>query len=120
MKNERSLSIGEAYQGGIYAGMSLHEGLPVELVLLPGDEELKWEDAKAWAEKQGGSLPSRIDQLVLLQNLKSEFKERAYWSSEHYAGDSAYAWYQTFSYGYQDDTHKGGRLRARAVRRLPI
>src|SRR6266850_4684980 len=112
MKNERSLSIGEAYQGGIYAGMSLHEGLPVEIVLLPGDEELKWEDAKAWAEKQGGSLPSRIDQLVLLQNLKSEFKERAYWSSEHYAVGSAYAWYQGFRNGVQYYGHKDSELRA--------
>jgi hypothetical protein len=119
-QRDTSPEIGEAYEGGIYAGLSLHDGLPVELVLLPDDEELKWVDAVAWGEKQGGSLPSRIDQLVLLQNLKSEFKERAYWSSEQDAGDSAFAWYQSFSYGDQFSYPKDGKLRARAVRRLPI
>ncbi len=113
-------AIGSEYEGGIYAGISLDGERPVALVLLPGDESLTWNAALEWAEKQGGALPSRIDQLVLFKNVKSEFKEAWYWSGEQYAGDSGYAWYQYFSYGNQSYVHKGSHGRARAVRRLPI
>jgi hypothetical protein len=43
-----------------------------------------------------------------------------YWSSTQYASGSDCAWRQGFSYGGQYDGHKGIKLRARAVRRLPI
>jgi hypothetical protein len=85
-----------------------------------GDFEGSLARRGAWAEKQGGVLPSRVDQLVLWQNLKGEFKKEAYWSSEQNADDAAYAWYQYFSYGGQDYSGKGGEFRARAVRRVPF
>jgi hypothetical protein len=113
-------AIGAAYQGGIYAGLTVHDNAPAELILLSGDEELNWQDALAWAEKQGGTLPSRIDQLVLFKNLKSEFQEAYYWSSEQSAHNDAFAWIQSFTYGYQSYFHKSNFHRARAVRRLPI
>ena len=113
-------AIGAEYQGGIYAGLSIHENHAVALVLLPGDEVLPWDAARAWATKQGGTLPSRIDQLVLFQNLKAQFKEAAYWSCAPYAGHASYAWYQDFTNGTQYYDRKGSQLRARAVRRLPI
>lgn len=112
--------IGGALGGGIYAGLSIEDERQVLLVLLPGDEELNWKDAGAWAEKQGGVLPSRIDQLVLFKNLKGEFQGRAYWSSEQCAGDGACAWCQGFTYGGQGDYLKSTGLRARAVRRSTI
>ena len=105
---------------GIYAGLSLENERPVALVLLQGEIEANWKDAIAWADKQDGDLPSRIDQLVLFKNLKSEFKEEAYWSGEPYAGAESYAWYQTFGGGGQTSHHKGTKLRARAVRRVTI
>jgi hypothetical protein len=114
-------AIGAAHQGGVYAGRSLHEGRAVELVLLPGDrDEITWPDAVAWAEEQGGTLPSRIDQIVLFKNLKSEFEGTYYWSGEHRADDERWAWSQHFSDGGQDYGDKVTKLRARAVRRLPI
>lgn len=113
-------TIGAAYHGGIYAGFTLDAGKPVALVLLPGDDGLPWKYAIAWAEKQGGMLPSRIDQLVLFQNLKNEFLEALYWSGEQYALTDAFAWYQSFYDGSQGYGHKGYDYRARAVRRLPI
>ena len=113
-------AIGAAWQGGTYVGLSIHENRPVALVLLSGDEELKWTDACSWAEKLGGTLPSRIDQLVLFQNLKAQFKEAAYWSCAPDAGIASYAWYQHFGNGLQNGTLKDLKLRARAVRRLPI
>ena len=113
--------IGAAWRGGIYAGLSLENERPVGLVLLPGDlDEGPWDDAVSWAGKQGGVLPSRIDQLVLLHSLKSEFKPSWYWSGTPDAGAESYAWYQHFYGGYQLDTRKFTELRARAVRRVAI
>ncbi len=43
-----------------------------------------------------------------------------YWSSTQDAGAPAYAWYQHFDDGGQDDGRKDGELRARAVRRLKV
>lgn len=113
-------AIGAQLDDGIFAGVSVENDHPVALVLLPGDEELKWKDAIEWAEGKGGALPSRIDQLVLFKNLKAEFQSTWYWSSEQYAGGESYAWYQTFSGGGQGNGRKDLELRARAVRRLPL
>ena len=113
-------AIGAKYLDGVYAGITVHDNQPMALVLLPGDEKKAWTDAKAWAEMNGGELPSRIDQLVLFKNLKSEFKDAWYWSGEQFAGYAASAWGQGFGYGRQDDTRKDDACRCRAVRRVPI
>lgn len=112
--------IGEPWQGGIYAGLSIENECSVRLVLLSGDTESNWKGATAWAEQQGGVLPSRIDQLVLFKNLKAQFRGEAYWSSEPSAGDGGCAWCAYFYDGYQDVYRKANELRARAVRRLAI
>jgi hypothetical protein len=52
---------------------------------------------------QGGQLPSRIDQLVLLKNLKAEFKEEATGRASS-TPDERWAWYQYFSYGTSTTT----------------
>lgn len=116
-----SLKIPALAKGEIYAGLTLQAGVPVALVLLPGDAgALKWEQAKAWAKDQGGELPSRIDALVLIQNLKSEFREEWYWTGEEYARGADYAWSQSFYGGVQSSDHKSSYGRARAVRRVAI
>jgi hypothetical protein len=102
-------AIGTRWEGGIYAGLSIESNRPVALILLDGDESMNWGDAGAWAKDRGGVLPSRIDQLVLFQNLKSEFKEAWYWSGEQCAGYSGYAWGQDFGDGDQG-TPQGLRL----------
>ena len=48
------------------------------------------------------------------------FESDAYWSSTQHASGSASAWCQLFGNGTQDCHYTGGKLRARAVRRLPI
>lgn len=81
------------------------------LYLLPGDsDDDTWKNQMAWAQSIGGDLPSPREQSLLIANLKGEFRETWYWSNAK-AG---------FGYGRQDDTPKGNRLRARAVRRSPI
>ena len=114
-------AIGEAYQGGIYVGLTIHDNAPHALVLLSGEvESVNWKDALAFAEKQGGVLPSRFDQLVLFKNAKAQFKDAWYWSGEQSAPTAGYAWCQLFDTGTQTYYSKYNSLRARAVRRIPI
>jgi hypothetical protein len=109
--------------GEKYAGIILgKDGAPDHhLILLPGEaESIKWEDAKKWATKAGGELPTRREQSLLHANLKEEFQPRWYWSSEQHASGSGYAWIQDFNDGYQLNYHELHEFRARAVRRLAI
>ena len=116
-------AIGAAYEGGIFAGLTIYEGRPMALVLFPGEFNGNWKDATAWAKDQGGVLPSRVDALILWQNLPNEFKKEAYWTGTQHAADSDSAWYQNFDTGLQGSqgiTSFGNELRARCVRRLEI
>lgn len=107
--------------GETYAGLTIHNNTPMHLVLLPGDhDDATWKKAKAWAEELGGELPSRIDLLVLWQNLPGAFRKEWYWSGETRASDESDAWYQGFYGGSQLWGNELTKLRARAVRRLPI
>lgn len=112
--------IGTECDGAIYAGLSIADNSPIALWLLPGDENLPWKDAVAWAEKQGGVLPSRIDQLVLFKNLNDHFQPEWYWSGAQYAGFADYAWVQNFDDGTQRFSHESDYHRARAVRRVVL
>jgi hypothetical protein len=109
--------------GERYVGILMGEnGAPEQhIILLPGEiVGQSWANCKAWAEQQGGELPTRREQSLLLANLKAEFQPRWYWSGEQHAGYSGYAWGQHFGNGDQDDGRKSYEGRARAVRRLPI
>lgn len=107
--------------GELYAGLVLDAttGAPSHhLVLLPGEaDDMEWEDARKWAEDQGGELPTRQEQSLLFANLKSEFKPNWYWSGEKASASSA--WSQYFYYGTQGTSTLGNELRVRAVRRIP-
>ncbi|HDR9026909.1 TPA: DUF1566 domain-containing protein [Burkholderia vietnamiensis] len=88
------------------------------LILLPGEaEDVMWDQAREWAERQGGELPSRREQSLLFTNLQGEFESAWYWSSEE-AENSGWAWYQSFHFGYQHNGRQSNQLRARAVRRF--
>jgi hypothetical protein len=113
----------ELHQGEHYAGIILGaDGAPAHhLVLMPGDADgVTWEGAKEFATKSGGELPTRREQALLFANLKDQFEERYYWSSEQHAANADYAWCQYFFGGYQNTSFKSASLRARAVRRLII
>lgn len=115
---EISLQPGERYAGLV---LETATGAPSHhLVLLPGEtEDITWEDASKWAKEQGGDLPTRQEQSLLLANLKSEFKPNWYWSGEKASASSA--WGQSFSYGYQLSTSTlDDEWRVRAVRRLSV
>jgi hypothetical protein len=105
--------------GEAYAGLILNAGTPLyHLVLLPGDEKgLTFSQAKKWADRLGGRLPSPQEQSLLFANLKSHFQGALYWSGQVHASNSSSAGYQNFSHGYQSTGHETTELRARAVRR---
>ena len=48
------------------------------------------------------------------------FDEESYWSSTQFAHVTGWAWCQLFNYGHQYFDLKDSKLRARAVRRLPL
>lgn len=106
-------------EGETYAGLILNEdGSPSHhLVLLPGETEATWADAKAWAAKAGGELPTRREQSLLFTNAKAGFQGRWYWSSEKHENGSG-AWIQNFDHGIQLTCHVDYDGCARAVRRL--
>ena len=113
----------EMEHGEEYAGMILgKDGAPsYHLILLPGEAaSVTWQKAGEWTKDAGGELPTRREQALLYANLKEQFKEAWYWSSEQHASVSDYAWSQDFSNGGQGYLLKYLELRARAVRRLAI
>jgi hypothetical protein len=109
-------------KGEVYAGVIVEKGAPkYHIVLLPGEAtSVTWADAKAFAEKAGGALPTRKEQALLFANAAERFEKAWYWSGEEYAGDAEYAWDQGFGDGLQGLWHEGYEGRARAVRRVSI
>lgn len=109
--------------GEHYAGIILgKDGEPDHhLILLPGEaESVNWKQAKEFAEKAGGELPTRREQSLLFANLKEQFQPRWYWSGEQHASNSGYAWCQDFHDGGQYGGHEFSDYRARAVRKVVI
>lgn len=118
------IAIPKLNEGEFYAGILLGKyGTPNQhIILLSGQaNDVTFQQAQEFAAKAGGDLPTRREQSLLFANLKKQFEEHYYWSSELRASDSSdYAWYQDFDNGYQDYYDKCDELRARAVRRVAI
>ena len=111
--------------GEIYVGIVLEDGKPENarhVILQPNEKKgVNWSNAVKWAKEQSGELPTRMEMLLLFKTQCDLFsKDDPYWTSEPYAGYDAYAWYQTFGYGYQGYWRKDDEFRARAVRRVVI
>ena len=88
---------------------------------MPGDNDsAPWKKQLEWAKELGGDLPTRVEQALLFEKHRDQFKKDWYWSNEAHSSESGCAWYQDFHYGDQLDYYQRYELRARAVRRLPI
>jgi hypothetical protein len=122
-------TIGQPWQGGIYAGVSRGEdgGPDAHLVLAPDEpsERLEWQAAIDWAttvragDHDDWQLPTRFESALLYANLRDQFDTSTwYWTRSQYSAGSA--WNQTFTIGYQLDGGKSYGGRARAVRRLVL
>lgn len=109
---------GEVYIGIIVSGDGERA---YHLFLLPhehtGDS---WEGATEWAKLLGGELPDRVESALLYAHAKGQFTPEFYWTSEQNTYDANYVWCQGFDGGSQYGHRSDSRLRARAVRRLPI
>lgn len=122
MPTKKTPTLPKLKKGEIYAGITIADGKPAHLILLPGDEQKTWKDAGAWAKEKGGELPNRHDMLALFENeaTRAKFEATWYWTSQTYARLADYAWLQYFGYGGQYYGRKGNTLRCRAVRRVAI
>ena len=111
--------------GEVYAGLSRdHDtGAWHHLVLLPAvtDQDLTWDEAKAWAASVGGDLPTRFESALLYANARDQIDtDPWYWTATEVASEPSWAWGQYFDDGYQYGGLKGSHYRARAVRRVPV
>ena len=111
------LNTGETYVGLAtdIDGKTVHH-----VVLLPGDVEKNWADAKAWAASIGGELPTRTEALLLFHTQRAEFQRDWYWTAEQLADDPSSAWCQSFGWGDQGGSALEFEVRVRAVRRVPF
>lgn len=113
----------ELNEGEHYAGIILGKDGEADyhLILLPDEAvDIRWKDAKACAEEQGGFLPTRREQSLLFANLKEHFKPRWHWSCETHQEHNNCAWGQFFDDGEQEYSSKDNEHFARAVRRVYI
>jgi hypothetical protein len=113
-------ALGAELDGGTFVGLTTKpDGTHHAVVLLPEKaESITWKKAIAWAEKQGGELPSRPVAALLFANVKAQLTPAWHWTSESY--DASYAWDCDFNYGGQRNGHKGYEGGAVAVRLIHL
>ena len=113
-------TIGEAFEGGIFAGITTRkDGTHCAVVRLPENgTDLTWKKATTWAKKQGGELPTRPVAALLFANTKDTLTSGWHWTSDEY--DASSAWYCHFLNGYQNDLHKSFKGSAVAVRLINL
>jgi hypothetical protein len=116
------ISLPTLKKGEIYVGGTIDvDGKVTHTILLPKEKEVpNWQAGMTFAKTEGGDLPNRIEQAMLWAHHADKFQKRYYWSNAQYAGNVAYAWYQSFNYGDQYYWHKDNKTMARAVRRVTI
>ena len=110
--------------GEKYAGMVLHnDGTPSHhLVLITKQTpiRLSWQDAKDWASKMDGGLPTRCEMSLIYAHCRAHVEPEWYWSGEAFEADTASAWSCHLGDGFQSTHLKSYENDAVAVRRIPI
>lgn len=112
--------IGVELDGGTFAGITTKpDGAHYAVFLLPEQgENLTWQQALAWADEQGGELPTRPVASMLFANVKDKLKPEWHWTSEAY--NASCAWLCTFDDGYIGTGRKSFGGCAVAVRLIPL
>jgi hypothetical protein len=114
-------TLGTHMAGGKYAGVTTgKDGVPYALISLPpsAPRRMNWNDAMAFAEESGASLPNRVEAAMLFANIPDDFDQHWIWLGEQSSPISA--WIQYFDDGDQYANGKGGEGVVRLVLRLPI
>ncbi|AIO45727.1 hypothetical protein DM44_4829 [Burkholderia cepacia] len=117
---QQQIQLPQTAEGQTYLYGRINRNGDVEhtVLIAVNDERLPHELQRDWAKSVGGVLYNRIDALVIYNEHRSLVKAATYWTDEICEWDPAYAWYQGFSYGYQDGNHKSAELRGVAVSRF--
>ena len=113
-------SIGTAFEGGIFAGVTTKkDGIHCAVVLLPAKGKvLDRNAAKAWALEQGGELPTRPVAALLFANVQPELSPEWNWTADEY--NASYAWFCNFDDGNVISIRKSYEGSAVAVRLIPL
>ncbi len=112
--------VGADLDGGTFAGITTKpDGIHYAVVLLPAKgENLTWQQALAWADEQGGELPTRPVAAMLFANVKDKLVPEWHWTSEAY--NASYAWGCNFDAVDFSDGRKSYEGCAVAVRCIHI
>jgi hypothetical protein len=113
--------LGAPLADGKFVGITTDKIGDVYALILLDDKpakRLNFADAKAWAASIGALLPSKVESMLLCENLNDEFEQTWHWTSEQCSSDSAYV--QGFDDGSQSYGYVTSERPARAVRRFPI
>lgn len=106
-----------------YAGLVHHHGVPVHLILLPGDVQVTGLDvAEEFVASLNGEFPTYRELEHLRRTMQHRFKPSLYYTcdQEPYDGDMATVLFD-FATDTERQAQKGPRnVRARAVRRIPV
>lgn len=123
----QQLTIPPLSEGETYIGAICNKTVDVyHLILLASESDRAPQEKQIeWAKSIGGDLTNKLEAMMLFCHAKDQFQEEAYWTNETFVDpddpeDTAWAWCQSFSNGYQSNYIKHQSLRSRAVRRLPI
>lgn len=112
----------ELREGEHYAGTALNEDGTVNhhLILMVDKpaEKMTWKDAKAYAKKMGGDLPTRQQASLIFANCKAHVEGAWHWTCEAHESNDSYAWVCLFDDGNQDDGFVSYGYSVRLVRRL--
>lgn len=113
-------ALGADLDEGTFEGITtLQYGIHFAVVLLPGHgENMTWEQAKKWAAKQGGELPTRTISDMLFANSKDKLEPECHWTADEYS--ASHAWNFLFHDGYLFSDRKSQIGSAVAVLLIPI
>ena len=81
---------------------------------------LSWQDAKDWASKMDGGLPTRRELPLIYAHCRAHIRHAWYWSSEVFEANASSAWCCHLGDGYQLARPMSHEANAVAVRRIPI
>ncbi|KVX53363.1 hypothetical protein [Burkholderia cepacia] len=88
------------------------------LILHADEQNGSHDGVKAYTAGRGLKIPNKREGRLLQAAFPEFCAEGSMWLEEEYEEDSAYAWCQTYSYGYQDLSRKSAELRGVAVSRF--
>ncbi len=113
-------SLGTTPGGSIFCGITTNpDGVHCAVVLLPDQgNELDHQQALAWAEELGATLPTRPVAALLFANALDKLRGEWHWTAD--TEGAHYAWLCHFDSGLQSDELNSFKGSAVAIRLIPL